>query len=434
MTRVLRVYHCGRDAGHRRRERALHTAGVDLTLVVPNTWPDAGAERILSAERFPIVELPIRRAGDVNRHRYLDPDVLSQLVREHRPDVLDIQEEPFSLAARQWLRAAGDSLPVVMYTAQNLDKRYPPPFAQYEQQALRRVTAMYPCSRQAASVTRGKGFGGLIAPLPLGYDESLYSPGTQALSDESLALGIVGRLVPEKGVSDAVRVLAAVRAHRSATLHIIGTGPALAPALMLARELDVEHSVSVSPWMSTEQLAGLYRSMHVLLIPSRATNTWVEQFGRVIPEAQSSGAVVAGYASGAIAEVAGPAGLLVDEGAVERLSAEVSQLLRSPEDWSERRSLGLGQADQCTWTKIGSAQAEFYRLVARGEFRRIAPPSGPAQARRSARVEFGPVAATARAARPMALPVLRKSPRLESGLGRLIDLTGECRSLIGRRS
>ena len=70
--RVLRVYHSGRDPAHRARDRALVEAGVDLTLVVPSAWPDGGAQRQLSAEPFRIVELEVRRPGDVNRHRYAD--------------------------------------------------------------------------------------------------------------------------------------------------------------------------------------------------------------------------------------------------------------------------------------------------------------------------------------------------------------------------
>ena len=86
-----------------------------------------------------------------------------------------------------------------MYTAQNVDKRFPPPFAQYEQAAHRRVAALYPCSAQAASVARGKGFAGRLEVLPLGYDDELFTPGTQSLDDEELVLALVGRLVPEKG-------------------------------------------------------------------------------------------------------------------------------------------------------------------------------------------------------------------------------------------
>jgi hypothetical protein len=180
-----------------------------------------------------------------------------------------------------------------------------------------------------------------------------------------------------------------------------------------------------------EKIAELYRTMHVLLIPSLATSTWVEQFGRVIPEAQSSGAVVAGYASGAIAEVAGPPGLLVPEGDIGRLGTAVTELVTAEDAWTRRRRLGLEQAQSRTWNTIGEQQAALYSVTATGNTRRLAAPHSPARARARARIEFGEVASRAKPARPMALPVLRDLPRVESGLGRLIDLTAEGYALSG---
>ncbi len=136
---VLRVYHGGRSPTHRARERALVAAGIDVTLVVPARWNKGGAETRLADESFNIFELAVERSEDVNRHAYIDRAELDGLVRGVDPDILDIHEEPFSVAARQWLAAAPPDLPIVMYTAQNVDKRFPPPFAQYERAAHRRV-------------------------------------------------------------------------------------------------------------------------------------------------------------------------------------------------------------------------------------------------------------------------------------------------------
>ena len=119
--RVLRVYHAGRDAAHRQRELALHQAGVDVTLVVPSSWDEGGAQRVLPETPYQIVELPVRRSGDVNRHRYADDGQVSALVSTLKPDVLDLHEEPFSAVSRQWLRTVPNGTPVVAYSAQNID-------------------------------------------------------------------------------------------------------------------------------------------------------------------------------------------------------------------------------------------------------------------------------------------------------------------------
>src|SRR5258705_13142156 len=134
--------------------------------------------------------------------------------------------------------------------------------------------------------------------------------GNQSLDDDEIRLGLFGRLVPEKGVLDAVRILAALQLIRPTTLVIAGDGPTTLPALELARSLSVGERLELAPWRRIEELAAIYRTTHVVLVPSQPTETWVEQFGRVIVEAQASGAVVAGYASGSIPEVAGEAAIL----------------------------------------------------------------------------------------------------------------------------
>jgi glycosyltransferase involved in cell wall biosynthesis len=421
--RVLRVYHAGRNPAHRARERALVAAGVDVTLVVPSAWP--GGEDALSAEAFEVVELDVVRPGDVNRHRYRDGRALARLVAERQPDLLDVHEEPFSAAARQWLRAAPSDLPVAMYTAQNVDKRLPPPFHQWERAAHRRVAALYPCSRQAASVARGKGFEGRIEVLPLGYDDALLQPGRQTLDAGELVLAFVGRLVPEKGVTDAVEVLACLARERPARLVVCGDGPAGGRALALAESLGVGDRLELTGTLAGEELTRIYRSAHVVLVPSRPTATWTEQFGRVIVEAQASGAVVVGYDSVTVGEVGGRAAVLAPTGDVAALGDAVLALVRDPEGFERRRRAGLELAAGRTWARMAERQAALYRETVAAPPARQPLPASPRRRRAQARAEFGPTAPTTGGTRPFALPLLRRGGALARSTAAACDLVGE---------
>ena len=421
---VVRVYHGGRSAAHRARDEALAAAGIRVTLVVPKLWPEGDAHISDEPSGVEVVELAVRRAGDVNRHSYANPDALARLLREVRPDLLDIHEEPFSLAARQWLAASPQHLPTVMYTAQNIDKRYPPPFAQFELAAHRRVTGLYACSAQAASVARGKGFAGVIDVVPLGYDDALFVPGKQC-GDQELVLALFGRLVPEKGLIDAVRVLARVNESRAARLVVRGSGPDEIAGRELASRLGVADRVEISKWAPPEELAKIYRTAHFLLIPSRPTSTWVEQFGRVIVEAQASGAIVLGYDSGAIREVGGPAAALVAPGDTEALAERLLLLLSDPPEIERRRTSGLEASRQRTWTRVGEAHADLYRRVVDGNLKPIAMPRSPERRRMVARAEFGETARTPGDARPFALPYLRRGGVAASVLASTVDTVAE---------
>jgi glycosyltransferase involved in cell wall biosynthesis len=428
--RILRVYHGGRDPAHRERERQLQKAGVDTTLVVPATWPGAGDQADLSDESFPILELPVKRPGDVNRHSYADGAAVRRLLAEMKPDVLDVHEEPASLASRQWLAAARRGLHVVMYTAQNVDKRYPPPFSSYERRAYRRVAALYPCSRQAASVAHGKGFDGLVEVIPLGFDPDVFRAGEQSLDDDELLLAFLGRLVPEKGVRDAVAVLARVNSVRPARLVVCGEGAEARPARQLAFCLGVGDRLEIEPWTRVDRLAEIYRRAHVVLAPSVPTTTWTEQFGRVIVEAQACGSVVVAYATGSIPEVAGGSATLAEPGNVHDMAEAVARLVQDPTEYARRRAEGLALSRTRTWARVAAKQADLYRRVASGAIRRSMLPRSPRKRRANARAEFGPTASTTSGERPFALPVLRRGGIGANAVASALDAAAEARCCV----
>lgn len=414
--KVVRLYQAGRDAAHRERDRALVRAGVEVTLVVPSTWPSGGAEAELSNEPFRVVELAVTRPGDVNRHRLTHPEQLLDLVAATRPHVVDLHQEPFSSVVHQVLRRLPVQQTTVAYTAQNLDKRFPPPFAQWERHALGRLHWLYPCSHQAASVAVGKGFAGGVTVLPLAPSADI-ARGAQLPPGDALRLLLVGRLVPEKGVLDAVEVLAVQG--RGATLTLVGSGPEGARAKARATELGVAAALTVLPWLGSRELALEYGRAHVLLAPSRSTATWVEQFGRMVVEAHAAGAVVVGYRSGALSEVVGSAGVLVHEGDTAALGTAVAALRTVPGWWDMLRSRGFEAAEQGTWNAVAARQLEMYAAAL--DRPRAVGPIRPARA--LARRRHGAPATAAGVERPFALPLLRDGVPGTGLLARLLDAT-----------
>ncbi|MEO6881422.1 MAG: glycosyltransferase family 4 protein [Mycobacteriaceae bacterium] len=355
--------------------------------------------------------MAVRRAGDPNRHRLVEPAALAALVERVRPDVLDLHEEPFSSITHQVLGVVPGQLPVVGYTAQNLDKRFPPPFARWEQAALRRLGGLYPCSHQAASVAVGKGFTGPVRVLPLAPSSAMV-PGQQDITKGPVQLLMVGRMVPEKGVLDAVETLAGLAAQVPTTLTLVGSGPAEGAARARAAELGVADALRVVGWVGAEELTRIYQRSHVLLAPSRTEASWVEQFGRMVVEARACGVVVVAYASGSLPEVVGEAGVLVAEGDHEGMRAACFALHARPHRWVQLRSAGL--AAHRSWDDVAAEQVELYTEAA-------ARPTGQRPlrpARVTARAHWGPPAGDGRR---FALPVLRKNPPGAALLARALD-------------
>ncbi len=208
---VLRVYHSGVVGEWRRRDRALRALGVDVALVSARRWNEGGGDVWLDAGDDTFV-VPARTLG---RHPYrfvYDPRPLWRALRARRVDVIDVHEEPASLAAAEVMvlaRLAGRRAPVCLYSAQNIEKRFPVPFRWIERATLRRAAGVHTCNRQAGRILRHKGFAGRIADLGLGVDVGALHPGsahrragvaTRGRTGGDLRVGYVGRLEPHKGV------------------------------------------------------------------------------------------------------------------------------------------------------------------------------------------------------------------------------------------
>jgi glycosyltransferase involved in cell wall biosynthesis len=239
---------------------------------------------------------------------------------------------------------------------------------------------------------------------------------------------IVGRLVPEKGIQDAVVTLARVHSYRPARLVVIGEGPEKERARVLAKSLGIADRIEFIPWQPGPELALRYRTAHVVLIPSRPTTRWVEQFGRVIVEAQASGAVVAGYANGSIPEVAGDAGVLVDTGDAKQLSDAVARVVLDPHEFAWRRTAGLRQAATCTWQAVAARHIGLYQAVLADGRSRVMVARSPRRRRAAAHAEFGSTAATLAGIRPFALPVLRRGGPFVDALASVADAATELRA------
>ena len=129
-----------------------------------------------------------------------------------------------------------------------------------------------------------------------------------------------GRLVWEKGHQDVLRALAALRggigvAPRSdVRLLIVGDGPEGGRLRSYADELGVADAVEFRATVPYDEMPALYAGASALVLASLPTKGWEEQFGMVLIEAMATGTPVVACASGAIPEVLGGGGTLVEPG------------------------------------------------------------------------------------------------------------------------
>jgi glycosyltransferase involved in cell wall biosynthesis len=203
---------------------------VELAVAVPPSWRDERGEIRLArlhTEGYDLLETPIALNGHFHLHFY---PRLGALVRRFRPEILHIDEEPYNLAAFQamWLARRARARTVV-FTWQNLHRRYPPPFCWMEAYNLRHADYVLAGNRGAEAVLRAKGYAGPVAVIPqFGVDPTIFCPAQVPRSAEDSAtfvIGYVGRLVKEKGVETLLRAAAGLPSESNWRLHLIGGGP-----------------------------------------------------------------------------------------------------------------------------------------------------------------------------------------------------------------
>jgi glycosyltransferase involved in cell wall biosynthesis len=364
--RVLRISKSGVVTAWRERERQLRARGADLTLVSAARWEEGGSlvEMVPSGDTFVV---PVRTVGHHPNFFLYDPRPLWRILRTGRWDLIDMQEEPFGLAAaeiRLLMRLRCPRVPFVIFSAQNIEKRYPPPFRWFERSALRAAAGAYPCNVEAGEILRRKGLTGDLVVLPLGVDLSRFHPVDRPPPAGTLRVGFVGRLIPHKGVDVLLRAVALDDRFRA---DIFGSGPEDAALQALAGELDIVDRVTFHGHVDERDVPDTYARFDALAVPSIPLPSWIEQFGRVVVEGQAAGVPVVANASGAIPDVVGDTGLLVPPTDPVALAAALARLLDEPGLWERLRTAGLARAPDYTWERVADTQVELYRATALGQ-------------------------------------------------------------------
>lgn len=352
---------------------------VDLTVAVPPGWRDARG--VISLERaylrgYQLVVTPIRFNGHFHWHYYPQ---LGRVMLAARPDLVHVDEEPYNLATWQavrWARRAGAR--VVVFSWQNLLRRYPWPFAAFERQVLREARALIAGNQDAVGVWRAKGYPGPMPVIPqFGVDPELFSPWPEPRLP-GFVIGFAGRLVPEKGVDLLLRAAARLPAPALEQLQVrlIGAGPERGRLLALAEALGLGGRVRAEGVASLQMPAQL-RALDCLALPSRGRPNWKEQFGRVLIEAMACGVPVVGSTCGELPNVIGPAGLVFPENDVAALADHLRALWQDPGLRADLAARGrarvlayytqqqVARATVAAWRSVAEAPAQVSRTAAR---------------------------------------------------------------------
>ena len=124
----------------------------------------------------------------------------------------------------------------------------------------------------------------------------------------------------------------------------------------LARSIGVGSDVRFPPWVSTEELEGLWALARAFVFPSL-----YEGFGLPVLEAMARGVPVACSNASSLPEVAGDAALMFDPHDERAIATAIETLLSQDDDARARtRARGLARAERFTWERTARLTLESY--------------------------------------------------------------------------
>ncbi|HWN09648.1 MAG TPA: glycosyltransferase family 4 protein [Pyrinomonadaceae bacterium] len=369
--RVLRIAHSSLTPALRQRERAFARCypGVDLQVLTTERFREAEME----VEATPDDLFPVRTASShFSRHIQLfayDPRPIIKALREHRPHLIDMGHEPYSIAGAEILtlcRWFAPKAPIVMQTNQNILHNYPFPFSWLEQRAFRRVAAAYACSDTVVEVLRAKGFRKPAPIVTFGVDTEAFRPPSDAWRRHPgpLTIGFIGRMLPGKGLNVLADALAQLGGQEWRLL-VVGDGSERAGFEQQLRDAGMRDRAEFTGAIDFALVPSYFHQLDVMVIPTETTKRIREQFGRVIVEAMASGVPVIGSTCGAIPEVIGDAGLVFPEGNAGALATAISQVLSDQRMRQQLAKAGLARVSQFSWEKVAETTYELYQEVLR---------------------------------------------------------------------
>jgi glycosyltransferase involved in cell wall biosynthesis len=371
---------CIVGAYQKKLEEIAAIEGVELTVVVPPSWDDPRDPTRLEKVHTQGYELMVSDiAFNGNYHIHYYPK-LKPIVRRVQPDVFHIDEEPYNLATFQAMRLAqAVGAKTVVFSWQNLYKRYPPPFNWMEQYVLNHADALLVGNSEASKVWERKGYQGPIHLIPqFGVDPSIYYRRQRPLrrgrvsvfkqrtvrppTQPALVIGYVGRLVEEKGLE--ILLQAASRLVGPWMMQILGSGPDRERLEKMTQWLGIAPRVTFDQKMPSTHLPHYFSGLDVLVLPSLTRPNWKEQFGRVLIEAMACDVVTVGARSGAIPEVIGEAGLTFAESNIEELHLQLQRLIDDVALREELRQKGRQRVENFyTQAAIAKNTVKVYRQI-----------------------------------------------------------------------
>jgi glycosyltransferase involved in cell wall biosynthesis len=322
----------------------------------------------IANEADSLVPIPLRFGS--HPHLRIYGSELRSLLRQPW-DLVHGWEEPYVMASAQIARRLQPGVRFVPATFQNISKRYPLPIDTVERQVMSRADAWIAFGQTAYDTLRHRpGYSDkpsrVVSP---GVDIDTFRPDPVARATmrnrlgwtlDDPVVGFAGRFVEEKGVDTVVHAFN----HSKQRWNVLFVGGgSLAPRI---ESLRLRHPtrVRLARDVGHSDMPSYLRVMDVLCAPSRTTDRWREQFGRMLIEAMACGVPIVASDSGEIPYVVRDAGVLIPEHDLAQWTETIDRLIADTATRAHLSARGLARArSEFCWPVVARRHLDFFEEV-----------------------------------------------------------------------
>lgn len=198
---------------------------------------------------------------------------------------------------------------------------------------------------------------GQLTVVPLGVDTDLFRPAASRVPGRIVVVASADS--PLKGLAHFMDAAAKLATDREIDVQLVSALDPDGAAHQRIHRGDLAGIVTVHSGISDEELAALISSAEVMVVPSL-----YEGFSLPAVEAMSCGTPLVASAAGALPEVVGDAGVLVEPGDVEQLVSRIGHLLDDPDERARLSELARRRAiERFSWLAVARATVQAYEKV-----------------------------------------------------------------------
>ncbi len=331
--KVLVISHSAVVGVYRRKFNALAKLGCEVHLALPERWPEGGRWVDAPASGWEEgVQIHRLSGWGLGRVGGFWLRGLPELARQVDPELIHVEEEPYSLVCGQAMRLALRlGRPLVFFTWENIFRGYKWPLSWVDRWVLSRAAWAIVGNQAAREVLARRGFHGRSLVLPqYGVDPDDFKPRVrQPGLKRGFTIGYFGRLLEEKGLGTLLTAVHSLPFDWR--LQITGSGPFEPLLRARVEQLGLGPRVTFTPAIPNDRIPEALGRLDVLVLPSETRPFWKEQFGRVLIEAMACEIPVIGSDSGEIPFVIGEAGMIFPEGRWDILAGQLQKVQSQPE-------------------------------------------------------------------------------------------------------